>query len=266
MKCSKYRGVSQKRWCVLTAKRIYFFESFWASKYSAPTEAIPWSRVLSARYACSSAEKRTLTVCCKSRLLGLREVCVDLFGGGDDMDSTWCECFAKLQGVKFIADLEDRKPQTCASAVDAVDVSRRPPTINSSGSGLRRIPKMAQIATQLCEQAALSEESSEISSEEETDCTDSISSSSIPSDTFIEDPDRGRSPFSFRYGKEMCCADMCANYMSAKLSRAKASPSVSTMDSDGGDSPALGASCDDASSYASSEIGDNFSDVVVVGQ
>jgi hypothetical protein len=280
IKFSKYRGVSQKRWCVLTGKRVYFFESFSASKYSAPTEVIPWSRVLFVRYACSSPEKRILTVCCKSRLLGIRSVHVDLFGGGDDMDSTWCECFAKLPSVSFFAALEkpkradisaplsagkpasvasdtsyERRWTACAKVSDSVDGLSRTSTISTRGSGMRRVPKMSQIASRVGERAALSVMSSDHSSWHERDDTDSIASDSIASAAFIEDPDISRFPLTFRYGKESSSADLCASYQLAKTA-----PSISTMDSETG----LGAECD-ASSSLPSEIGDNFSDVLSDG-
>jgi hypothetical protein len=232
---------------------------------------------------------------------------VDLFGGGDDMDSTWCECFAKLDGVNFVADLEERKvkaqgaqvlpdleeskasacalsdlelrkPKDCAQVTDAVDVSSSTSTISTSangavdssscaspmsgmgsfasgmgsfasGKGLRRIPKMSQIAPVCSEQAALPVDASDISSCSESDGNESVSSG-IVSDAFIEDPDRRRS-LTFQYGKDMSCADLCANY---QLSNA---PSISTMGSDS----ALDKDCC-ASSCMTSEIGDNFSDVL----
>jgi hypothetical protein len=252
MKCSKYRGVSQKRWCVLTEERIYFFESFWASKYSSPTEAIPWSRVIFARYAYSASQKRTLSICCKSRLLGIRSVHVDLFGGGDDMDSTWSECLAKLDGVSVVTDLEERKAKACAQVSDAVDASSRTSTMSTCGTGLRRIPKMSQIAPQSEEEAPLSADASETSSCLDLDGTDSFSSGSIASDAFIEDADCSGFSFAFQYGKEMSCADLCANYQLSK-----ACPSISTMDSD----PALEAVCDGSSCMASG-IGDEMSDIL----
>jgi hypothetical protein len=265
VKSSKYRGVAQKRWCVLTEKRIYFFETFSASKYSAPTEVIPWYRVLFVRYACSAPEKRILTICCRSRSLGVRSVHVDLFGGGDDMDSTWCECFAKLPSVSFFAALERKAtaPSAMKLARDADCVrdkvstsvdgrSLTASTISTQGGGLRRVPNMSQIATpQRGEEASLSAESSDRSTWQDMD---SISSESIASHAFIEDPDLSRCPLTFRYGKESSSADLCASY---RLSKTKTTPSISTMDSD----PALGSDCD-ASSYLGSEIGDSLSDAL----
>jgi hypothetical protein len=265
MKFSKYRDVSQKRWCVLTGKRAYFFESFWASKYSAPTEVIPWSRVLYARYACCGPKTRTLTICCNSRLLGIRSVHVDLFWEGADMDSTWCECFAKLQGAtRFVADLAEasgayveepaQEPRPAGTGgrlpADAVDVCSGTLRINTGGSGLRRIPKMSRIASVRGEQLASSGGSSPVTTVQ--DHAESISSGSIASDAFIEDPDRSGLSFSFRYGKETSSADLCANYQLTK-----ASSSISTMGSD----PDLDEECD-ASSIVASEIGDTLSDML----
>jgi hypothetical protein len=273
VKFSKYRGVSQKRWCVLTESRIYFFESFSASKFSkTPTEAIPWSRVLFVRYACSAPEKRILTICCRSRLLGIRSVHVDLFGGGDDMDSTWCECFAKLPSVSFFAALERkaiapsagklvREPVSLCAKVEAVDGLSRTSTISTRGSGfstrgsgLRRVAKMSQIAPQQGEEAASSAHSHDDFSNWHD--KDSISTDSIASHAFIEDPDISRCPgLTFRYGKESSSADLCASY---QLSKAKGAPSVSTMDSD----PARQDADCGASSYLASEIGDSLSDAL----
>jgi hypothetical protein len=282
VKSSKYRAAPQKRWCVLTEERVYFFESFAASKFSAPTEAVAWSRVLFVRYACSGPEKRSLTICCKSRLLGIRSVHVDLFGGGDDMDAMWCECFAKLSRVSFFAALDDPRkapPLTAAASAeklaeappavaeerkpgqvsDAVDASSRTSTGSTSGTALRpmrRIPKMSQIAPQRpeCEcMAAVSGASSDLSSWPDMDATDSVSSDSIASDAFIEDPDIRGLPFTFQNRKDMSSADLCAYYQSSK----EGSASISTMDSD----TALGTECD-ASSYVASEIGDDLSDAL----
>jgi hypothetical protein len=113
---------------------------------------------------------------------------------------------------------------------------------------------MSQIAIQREQEyptAAASAKSSDLSTWREDDSI----SDSIASDAFIEDPDLSRCTLgSFRYGKESSSADLCASY---QLSKAKATPSISTMDSD----PALGADCD-ASSCLSSEIGDSLSDAL----
>merc|ERR1719487_2600199 len=90
----------------------------------------------------------------------------------------------------------------------------------SGPGGLRRIPKMSQIAPPCGEEPALSADSvSEISSVLDMDETASISSGSIASNAFIEDPDHhdGGFPLAFQYGQEMSCADLCKNYQLSKL-------------------------------------------------
>jgi hypothetical protein len=103
------------------------------------------------------------------------------------------------------------------------------------------------MAPQRGEEAASSANSSVLSNWHDND---SIPSDSIASHAFIEDPDITRCQSAFRYGKESSSADLCASYQSSK---AKGTPSVSTMDSD----PALDAESDASSSIAS-EIGDTF--------
>merc|ERR1719281_2436805 len=129
------------------------------------------------------------------------------------MDSTWCECFAKLPSVSFFAALERkatapsagkllREPASGCAKVESVDGLSRTSTIDTRGSGcgLRRVAKMSQIAPQRGEEAASSAISSDLSHWRE----DSISSNS-----FIEDPDISRCTLtSFRYGKESSSADL----------------------------------------------------------
>jgi hypothetical protein len=107
---------------------------------------------------------------------------------------------------------------------------------------------MSQIAPQRGEEAASSANSSDLSNWHDKE---SISSDSIASNAFIEDPDIVRVNLAFRYGKESSSADLCASFQLTK-----GTPSVSTMDSD----PALDAKCESSSSL--SEIGDDLSDAL----
>jgi hypothetical protein len=192
----------QDRWCVMTEERIYFFESFWASKYSKPTEAVPLSRVVGVQLTRNSAGSCVLNVIYRSRLFGAGIIQFSL--SEERAATVWGQCFAKMESLAFSSTvLDEKKPEVSGeagmtiglSSMDLMELESR--LDEPQPHTLKRVDARAilfnQELTKLCE---------------------SDSESDVVSADFIEVYEGGHNDVlrSMPYGKDLCCADMCSYY------------------------------------------------------
>jgi hypothetical protein len=199
-KCSKFRGLVQDRWCVLTEERLYFFESFWASKNSKPTEAVDMSRVIGVQLTRNCAGLCVLNVICRSRLFGGRIIQFSLTDEG--AATAWARCFAKMENVAFSSSVfEEKKPAATGDAgmttgLSHLDILEHAMQFDEPKHySLKRVNARALLCN-----ARMSK------------CSESDSESDIASAEFVEvggysDPLR-----SMPYGENLCCADLCSFY------------------------------------------------------